>query len=77
MAVPSSAEHRVDSDLEAGNLAEAVRSACLSAALHAYEDARMRGLCEDGAWEAAVGAIRSVEVLKVIRRERSNDESGI
>ena len=41
---------------------EAVRKACLAAALAAYEDAAIRGLCQAGAWEAAVGAIRSLDL---------------
>lgn len=43
-------------------LAEAVRDACLNAALAGYEDARIRGLCHEGAWEAAVGAMRMLDL---------------
>lgn len=52
-------------------ITEAVRSACLEAARAAYEDARLRGLCAEGAWETALGAIESVDVDAVIRREKS------
>ena len=48
-------------------LAEAVRKACVQAALDAYENARMDGLCHDGAWEVAVGAIRALNVERVVR----------
>ena len=48
-------------------LAEAVRKACVQAALNAYENARMDGLCHDGAWEIAVGAMRALNVERVIR----------
>lgn len=41
-------------------LAEAVRRACLDAALRAAEDAGIRGLCAEGRLEAAVDAIRNV-----------------
>jgi hypothetical protein len=41
---------------------EAVRAACVAAALQAYEDAAVQGLCAEGCWEAAVGAIRSLDV---------------
>lgn len=41
---------------------EAVRTACLEAALQAYEDAALQGLCAEGCWEAAVGALRSLDV---------------
>jgi len=42
----------------ARGLAEAVRQACIDAALAGYESASLAGLCEEGAWEAAVSAIR-------------------
>ena len=42
--------------------ADAVRAALVAAALSAYEDASMRGLCPDGAWEAAVSAMRSLRL---------------
>ena len=35
-------------------LAEAVRQACIAAALWAYEDAGLSGLCQEGRWEYAV-----------------------
>ena len=47
-------------------LAEAVRAACLSAARQAYENAGISGLCEEGRWECAVDAIRSLDVGAVI-----------
>ena len=45
---------------------EAVRAACLEAALLAYEDAGIRGLCAEGRWEAALAAIRHVDLSRVI-----------
>ena len=45
---------------------EAVRAACLEAALLAYEDAGMRGLCAEGRWEAALAAIRHVDLSGVL-----------
>lgn len=47
-------------------LAEAVREACVTAALEGYENASMLGLCHEGAWEAAVSAIRMVDLRRVI-----------
>jgi hypothetical protein len=47
-------------------LAAAVRDACVQAALAAYEDAAMSGLCHEGAWECAVDAIRSLDVERLI-----------
>jgi hypothetical protein len=45
---------------------EAVRAACLEAALLAYEDAGIRGLCAEGRWEAALAAIRHVDLSGVL-----------
>ncbi len=47
-------------------LAEAVREACLKAAREGYESAGISGLCEDGRWECAVNAIRSLDIEAVI-----------
>ena len=47
-------------------LADAVRKACLVAALTAYEDAAANGLCHEGAWECAVDAIRGLDLTPVI-----------
>lgn len=59
--------------MDADQLAEAVRTACLQAALAAYEDAGLRGLCEEGRWEAAVGAIQSFDLRKLVQeREAAN-----
>ena len=57
------------------DLAEQVRAAILDAALAAYEDAGVRGLCAEGAWEVAVGAMRSLDLSRVVNRtaSRSND----
>lgn len=43
-------------------LAEAVRSACIEAALDGYERARISGLCEEGALECAIDAIRMLDL---------------
>ena len=46
-------------------LLEAARQACLQAAADAYEDAGIRGLCGDGRWEYALGAIRALDLEAV------------
>jgi len=48
-------------------VAEAVRQACIEAALAAYEDAGIAGLCADGRWEAAVSAMQSLDLERVAR----------
>lgn len=52
-------------------IAEAVRHACIDAALEAYEDAQVRGLCREGAWEVAIEAVRSLDVAAVIAAAES------
>jgi hypothetical protein len=43
-------------------LAEAVRAACVAAAVRAYEEAGRSGLCAEGRWECAVDAIRALDL---------------
>jgi hypothetical protein len=50
-------------------VAERVRAALLERALAAHEDARLQGLCMEGAWEAAVSAIRAFDVAALVRRK--------
>jgi hypothetical protein len=47
-------------------IAEAVRTACIAAALDSYEDASIRGLCHEGAWECAVGAMRTLDLKALL-----------
>jgi hypothetical protein len=49
-------------------LAEAVRQACLQVALASYQDALMNGLCHEGAWECALGAMRTLDVGAIIEK---------
>jgi hypothetical protein len=55
---------------EAAELAERVRAALLERALAAHEDARLQGLCMEGAWEAAVSAMRALNVEALVRSEK-------
>ena len=48
------------------DLAAAVRDACSGAAIDAYEDAGIQGLCEQGRFEAAVGAIERVDLAAIV-----------
>lgn len=56
------------------DIAEAVRRACVDAALEAYEDAQIRGLCREGAWEVAIEAVRSLDVTAVIAAADSGNK---
>jgi hypothetical protein len=51
---------------EQRQLAEAVRAACIQAALAGYEEASMDGLCHEGAWELAIDAIRALDIEAII-----------
>ncbi|HXX46843.1 MAG TPA: antibiotic biosynthesis monooxygenase [Myxococcota bacterium] len=53
--------HAAEESLAARPL-EGARQACIDAALAAYEDASLRGVCHEGAWEAAVGAMRTARL---------------
>jgi len=47
-------------------VAESVRKGCIEAALQAYEDAGISGLCAEGRWEFAVQAMRCLDLSDVI-----------
>jgi hypothetical protein len=49
------------------SVVERVRSALVQCALTAYEDAGARGLCSEGAWEAAIGAMRNLDLTGLTR----------
>jgi len=52
-------------------LAKAVRTACLEAALRAYEEAGISGLCHEGRWEYAVQAIQGVDLGALVKQAGS------
>jgi hypothetical protein len=53
--------------MELEDLAKHIRAACLEAVLQAYEDAGMQGLCAEGRWEAAISALKTVELAPLLR----------
>jgi hypothetical protein len=53
--------------MELEDLAKRIREACLEALLQAYEDAGVQGLCAEGRWEVAVGALKTVELAPLLR----------
>jgi hypothetical protein len=56
-------------ETDSRNVAEQVRGALLHAALEAYEDAAIRGLCCEGAWEVAVDAMRALDLSRIMAQE--------
>ena len=49
-------------DASTTQLAERIRTACIAAATDAWEDAGMQGLCGEGRWEVAIGALRTLDL---------------
>ncbi len=49
-------------------LAETIRQACMEAAKEGFMHASMSGLCAEGAMEAAISAIQSLDVEQLIEK---------
>ena len=58
--------HTHEAENQQLRVAEAVRAACLAVAQESYEEASIRGLCHEGAWEYAMGAVRTFDVRGVL-----------
>ncbi len=54
--------------LEQLAVAELVREACIEASRAAFADAGQSGLCEEGAWEAAIGAMQTLDLEQLLLR---------
>lgn len=50
------------------DIAERVREACIKAAREGFRDASMSGLCSEGAMEAAISAIQSLDMKDFIEQ---------
>jgi hypothetical protein len=50
--------------------AEQIRAALIRAALNGYEQAALSGLCCEGAWEAAVSAMRQLDLHAAVAAAR-------
>lgn len=64
---PMIATSMLPTDEFAIRVAEAIRAACVEAALAAYDDAGVRGLCVEGRWEAAISAIQDLDCDTALR----------
>lgn len=53
-------------------LAREVREACVDAAREGFKDASMRGLCAEGAMEAAIGAIEKLDLERFIHKSNTD-----
>ncbi len=54
--------------------AERIRAACIRAALEGYESAAISGLCREGAWEAAVDAMRMLDIDALVAEAEDDDD---
>ena len=71
-AVMTSSLHPTGTD----RVAEAVRAACIRAAQEAFEQASMSGLCCEGAWEVAVGAMQTLDLGPCTAAGAVEDDGG-
>jgi hypothetical protein len=53
---------------ERRQMMESVRNACVRAATDGYRNAAMAGLCHEGAWEAAIGAVQMLDLDAILKR---------
>ena len=67
MTVPTAIDEKMATHINLDNFAKRIRDACLEAVLQAYEDAGVQGLCAEGRWEAAVGALRTLDLAPLLR----------
>ena len=60
-------------------LAELVRTACIKAALDAYEEGGILGLCAEGCWEYAISTMQQLDLQRLIQNHtaRQIDERPI
>ncbi len=58
-------------------LAEFVRNECVKNALEAYEEASIRGLCHEGAWEYAIDSTRNLKSEELVKRFSENKSPGL
>lgn len=61
-------DEQIHSREPAQRLAAAVRDACLEAAVEAFEQASVDGLCCIGAWDCALSAIQALPLDEIVRQ---------
>ena len=53
-----------------------MRAACIKAALDAYEEGGVLGLCAEGRWEYAISAMRQLELDTLIQDVAGANHTG-
>jgi hypothetical protein len=51
------------------DVAEQIRNACIGAAREGFQDALVRGLCSEGAMEAAISSMQNLKLEKIIHEK--------
>jgi hypothetical protein len=54
-------------------MAEYIRDKCIEAARDGFRDASISGLCAEGAMEAAISAMQSLDVDQLIKESKHNE----
>jgi hypothetical protein len=49
-------------ELQNGQISEQIRTICIQSAIEAYEEAGVKGLCQEGRWALAVDAMKHVNL---------------
>lgn len=57
-------------------IAEHVRAALIEAAKCAYEDAGISGLCAEGRWENALGALQTFDLQGLLKKVHPSEHDG-
>jgi|TARA_R110002049_G_scaffold284631_1_gene465221 hypothetical protein len=65
----------MESNSEQLKIAEQIRNACIKAAKEGFLDASMSGLCTEGAMEAAISAIESLDVEQLVEKQKSKRDA--
>jgi hypothetical protein len=56
-------------------IAEKIRDACIKAAREGFVDASMSGLCTEGAMEAAISAMQSLQIESLIGEIKKSNQA--
>jgi|GEM_PF-410284 hypothetical protein len=56
------------------HIGQTVRQACIQAAKEGFQDASMRGLCNEGAIEAAVGVVQLLDIEQIVAEAKQTDQ---
>ena len=56
-------------------IAEKIRDACIKAAREGFMDASMSGLCTEGAMEASISAMQSLQIESLIEEIKKSNQA--